>query len=191
MKKNNIDVTKMRLFRYAHNDNTEASLRGAQATWQSHNILMLLTTLLVVALLLNFCLVTFCIADDFREPWTTPTGSKIIELKTNTEPKKKSDVKYETNPAKIPFLWGLRFYQKFISPIDGEKCGMYPTCSDYSVRAFKKHGVLIGLMMTTDRLMHEGDEMERAPLIKKYGILRYYDPIKNNDFWFAKENDPS
>ena len=37
-----------------------------------------------------------------------------------------------------------KFYQKFISPVDGDRCQMYPTCSTYSKNAIKKHGYFIG-----------------------------------------------
>ena len=44
----------------------------------------------------------------------------------------------------------LRFFQRVISPVDGARSNMYPTGSDYSRRAFKKHGALLGLVLTTE-----------------------------------------
>lgn len=150
------------------------------------NIVLLL---LAFALSLGFAATSD--ANGLNSPWEAPKETYFVKQKKSTSSKRSTKKRYETNPAKIPFLWGLKFYQRVISKMDGDKCGMYPTCSGYSVRAIKKHGAAIGLMMTADRLFHEGTEMERAPLIKKYGVIRYYDPVENNDFWFYDKNDPS
>jgi putative membrane protein insertion efficiency factor len=146
-----------------------------------------------IAIIFSLTASAFCMADELRPPWEAPEETYFVKLKDTPAAQKKADKKgepasFETNPAKIPFLWWLRFYQNFVSPIDGDKCGMYPTCSDYSMRAIKKHGAAIGIMMTVDRLFHEGTELKRAPLIEKYGVIRYYDPVDNNDFWFAKDD---
>jgi hypothetical protein len=42
-------------------------------------------------------------------------------------------------------------------------------------------------MMTTDRLLHEWDEQQRAPRIVIYGVSRVYDPVEANDFWWAQD----
>ncbi|KGF13107.1 membrane protein insertion efficiency factor [Peptostreptococcus sp. MV1] len=46
----------------------------------------------------------------------------------------------------------VRFYQKFISPLKGPTCRFYPTCSQYSIQAFKKYGFLKGLWLTLRRV---------------------------------------
>ncbi|CAK7034565.1 MAG: Putative membrane protein insertion efficiency factor [Peptostreptococcus russellii] len=46
----------------------------------------------------------------------------------------------------------IRFYQKFISPLKGPTCRFYPTCSQYSIQAFKKYGFLKGLWLTIKRI---------------------------------------
>ena len=81
----------------------------------------------------------------------------------------------------------FRFFQEYISPVDGDRCPSYPTCSQYGQEAVRKHGVLIGLVMTFDRLIHESDETRRAPLIRVGESNRYYDPVENNDFWWNKQ----
>ena len=83
-----------------------------------------------------------------------------------------------------PLLWGVRLFQHYLSQVDGARCSMYPTCSHYSLLAFKKHGPILGYFLTTDRLIHESDEARYVPLIKKHGIIRFYDPVENNDFWW-------
>jgi putative membrane protein insertion efficiency factor len=80
----------------------------------------------------------------------------------------------------------IRVFQGYISPVDGDRCPCYPTCSQYGLEAVKKHGALIGLVMTFDRLIHESDETRLAPLVRIYGSYRYFDPVENNDFWWDK-----
>jgi putative membrane protein insertion efficiency factor len=89
-----------------------------------------------------------------------------------------------------PLVWGVRLFQRFISSVDGARCSMYPTCSHYSLLAFKKHGPIMGYIMTTDRLIHESDEPRFVPRIEKHGIIRFYDPLENNDFWWSDSNSP-
>ena len=83
-----------------------------------------------------------------------------------------------------PFSFLVKGFQKVISPVDGARCSMYPTCSTYSLDAFRKHGTIKGLMLTADRLLHEPDEHNFAPIIIKHGVYRYYDPVERNDFWW-------
>ena len=51
---------------------------------------------------------------------------------------------------------GFRIWQRGISPGDGPRCPMQPTCSAYSKQAFSEHG-LGGYILTFDRLMRDGD----------------------------------
>jgi hypothetical protein len=71
--------------------------------------------------------------------------------------------------------------------VDGDRCPCHPTCSRYSVDAIRKHGVVMGVILTADRLMHEGDEIRQVPVVKVYDSYRYYDPVENNDFWWAQK----
>jgi uncharacterized protein len=83
-------------------------------------------------------------------------------------------------------IQAIRFYQHYISPVIGDRCQMYPSCSSYAIQAFKKHGCLIGAVMTSDRLIHEANETDYVPLIEKEGELGYYDPVSANDFWWYR-----
>ncbi len=89
--------------------------------------------------------------------------------------------------AATPFLWLLTFYQKTIGPVNSGRCPMYPTCSQYSVEAIRKHGPVVGIVMTADRIIHELDEQSYAPLIKVGSRYRFADPVRNNDFWWYAE----
>jgi len=78
----------------------------------------------------------------------------------------------------------LRFYQQVISEVDGARSNMYPTGSDYARRVIQKHGVALGIVLTAERLLHEGNEKQVSPPIRKYGIWRTYDPVEANDWWW-------
>lgn len=82
----------------------------------------------------------------------------------------------------------VKVYRNYISPIDGKTCPMYPSCSEYSLLCFEKHGFLVGWVMTCDRLLHEADEMRKAPVIYVNGVETSYDPLENNDFWWHSEH---
>lgn len=86
-------------------------------------------------------------------------------------------------------IQAIRLYQQYVSPVIGDRCQMYPSCSSYAIDAIKKHGCLIGSVMTSDRLIHETNETDHALLIEKEGDYGYYDPVSANDFWWYKGAD--
>lgn len=52
-----------------------------------------------------------------------------------------------------PLLGAIRFFQDYISPIDGARCQFAPTCSAFGHLAIHRHGPWLGVLMTADRLM--------------------------------------
>ncbi len=92
----------------------------------------------------------------------------------------------EQNPA----IWFVSFFRDYISRVDGDRCPSLPSCSSYSINAFKKHGYFVGWLMTVDRLIHEGDEGVVSPSVYHKGRLRVLDPVDNNDYWWFGEDDP-
>lgn len=82
---------------------------------------------------------------------------------------------------------GLTIYQYGVSDLTGSNCSMYPSCSHYSREVLKKHGSIIGLMMTTDRLIHEAEELERGQIVKRNEKYYVSDPVEDNDFWWSNE----
>jgi len=89
------------------------------------------------------------------------------------------------SPGGAFLIGAVRFYQKHLSPVLGDRCPMYPSCSAYSIEAIKKHGFFIGIIMTGDRFIRENTEMDRSPLIWVNDEFRFYDPVNYNDFWWA------
>lgn len=49
-------------------------------------------------------------------------------------------------------IFFLRCYQRFISPLKPRTCRFYPTCSQYSIQAFEKYGVVKGAWLTVKRI---------------------------------------
>jgi uncharacterized protein len=52
----------------------------------------------------------------------------------------------------FPFILLIKFYQRAISPWLGASCRYTPTCSQYSLLAFKKYGLLKGFWLTIKRI---------------------------------------
>jgi hypothetical protein len=114
-------------------------------------------------------------ADQLRGPWATPAAGPS---------------RLAPPEAALPGLaarGALSIWHNVLSRADGPRSVMYPTASGFLGQAVAKHGLLIGIAMTTDRLLHEWDEQKRAPRMVKYGISRAYDPVEANDFWWARD----
>jgi uncharacterized protein len=113
-------------------------------------------------------------ADPLRGPWPQPArGAAGADG-------------LETSVPRLAVRGALAAWHHVLTRADGPRSVMYPTASGFLGQAVAKHGMLIGVMMTTDRLLHEWDEQQRAPHIVKYGVRRTYDPVEANDFWWAR-----
>ncbi len=51
------------------------------------------------------------------------------------------------------FVYFIRFYQKWISPLFPATCRFHPTCSQYGIEAIQTHGAIIGLFLTIKRIL--------------------------------------
>lgn len=47
----------------------------------------------------------------------------------------------------------MKVYRRVISPMYGEVCRYYPSCSRYSMEAYQQRGFLVGLTLTIWRLL--------------------------------------
>lgn len=65
------------------------------------------------------------------------------------------------------FIFFIKGYQKIISPILPPSCRFYPTCSEYTIQALEKHGVVVGSIKSIWRIL-------RCNPLNKGG----YDPIE-------------
>jgi len=141
-------------------------------------------TLLLLSLLLLSALswptaVSLAGEDPMRGPWNPrpPGGLASSQERSQETP----------SPAASFFRLLVTFFQRVISPVDGDRCPSYPTCSAYSIQAYEQHGAVLGTLMTVDRLFHEDSEGEFAPIIEVYGVRRIYDPLWANEFWKETE----
>ncbi len=47
----------------------------------------------------------------------------------------------------------IRVYQYAISPMFGQRCKYYPSCSNYAIGALREHGVIRGIGLASWRLL--------------------------------------
>jgi hypothetical protein len=78
----------------------------------------------------------------------------------------------------------LGFYRNTVSAVDGDRCSMAPTCSLYSRQALQRHGALLGVLLTAERLLHEADEIPLVPTVEIRGETFYRDPLEANTYWW-------
>ncbi|AWH85370.1 membrane protein insertion efficiency factor YidD [Flavobacterium album] len=53
----------------------------------------------------------------------------------------------------LPFVLLIRFYQVAISPILPSACRYTPTCSQYTIEALQKRGLLMGSWLAIKRIV--------------------------------------
>lgn len=56
------------------------------------------------------------------------------------------------SPLVQPLLWLIRAYQLAISPLLGNRCRFFPSCSDYTMEALQAHGLLKGAWLGLRRI---------------------------------------
>jgi uncharacterized protein len=49
-------------------------------------------------------------------------------------------------------IWLLRGYQLLVSPMLGQNCRFYPTCSNYAIEAVRAHGAVRGGWLAARRV---------------------------------------
>jgi hypothetical protein len=57
------------------------------------------------------------------------------------------------NPARRLLILPIRAYQRLFSPVFGEHCKYYPSCSEYAAQAVERFGILRGLVLAGWRLL--------------------------------------
>jgi len=65
----------------------------------------------------------------------------------------------------------IRVYKFLVSPLIGNSCRYFPTCSEYSVEALKTFGLFKGLLMILKRIL-------TCHPIKFLGGGEGFDPVK-------------
>lgn len=53
---------------------------------------------------------------------------------------------------KYPLIWFVQLWRRFISPLYGDVCKYYPSCSAYGLEALRIHGAVKGSWLTVRRI---------------------------------------
>lgn len=77
-------------------------------------------------------------------------------------------------------LGAIQIYRRFISPIQGSRCGFYPSCSTFGLHAVQHHGALQGVVLTADRLTRCNIFKQPGPDYYLRPDGRLYDPVEAN-----------
>jgi len=93
----------------------------------------------------------------------------------------------------------INFYQKFISPVFGNNCRFYPTCSEYAKWLFDNQNIIEATLKTTTRILRCNQFFEGGidyPKVKlknlhyKYGnkieIKYFFIPYKEDIYYLVK-----
>jgi len=47
----------------------------------------------------------------------------------------------------------IKIYQKFLSPYLGNNCRFYPSCSQYTLQAIERYGLILGILRGAKRIL--------------------------------------
>jgi len=77
--------------------------------------------------------------------------------------------------ARSAAILPIRIYQLVLSPVIGQRCRYYPSCSEYAAQAIARFGILRGLVLAVWRVLrcnplsHGGvDPVENQRLFKPH-----------------------
>jgi len=93
----------------------------------------------------------------------------------------------EPSRAVSPGTFAIGLYQDYVSPIDASSCQMWPSCSLYARQSFQKHGFIMGVLLTSDRLMRCNFAARSLYPPKLLGErVLCADPLHMNTWWWKK-----
>ncbi len=88
-------------------------------------------------------------SENGNEPW-----GKDSDLVTTITPSENPSYSFPNKACQSM----IRFFQVFISPIDGPRSSYYPSSSQYTLLAIQKYGILQGICLGCDRLLRENHD---------------------------------
>lgn len=70
----------------------------------------------------------------------------------------------------------MHAYRRVVSPLYGEVCRYYPSCSRYALEAYQQRGFLVGVVLTTWRLLRcnpfsSGGINDVQPALRRYLVI--------------------
>jgi putative membrane protein insertion efficiency factor len=103
-----------------------------------------------LCIVIFFLCATFAFCDEMSALKFIVRNNPITRDASFTEPKGTGfDIENESSLLSILLI---RLYQVVISPQTPPSCIFYPSCSQYGLLSIKKYGVILGILMTADRL---------------------------------------
>jgi len=118
-------------------------------------------------------------AQDTFEPWSANDQCPVITARRGASSQAPAESKPEEMGRACAYTW-LKIYQNYFSVVLTSHCPMYPSCSHYSIQAINRYGAAKGIMMTADRLIHEGTAAKEAPIVQIGGRSLCFDPVDAN-----------
>ena len=79
-------------------------------------------------------------------------GKKEVTMGLAASSLVESEVGWFGRVGNVPFLVLIRVYRVVLSPVIGGQCRFEPTCSVYSMEAYRLYGPLVGTRMTVGRI---------------------------------------
>ena len=74
-----------------------------------------------------------------------------------------------------PLIFIIKIYQFIVSPLIGQNCRYFPTCSEYAIESLKLHGLLQGSFFAIRRISKchpfGGHGLDPIPKRKKNKVL--------------------
>lgn len=118
----------------------------------------------------------FSINANYNEPFNAPWGvdGELAYTKQENVQAQKAKLSIEKRVC----VGMIRFFQQYISPIDGPRSSFYPTSSQYALEAISKYGIFTGIALGCDRLLRENSEAWVYNVTDKHGIARKLDPVR-------------
>jgi len=83
----------------------------------------------------------------------------------------------------------IHFYQGHMRTYKVSSCPSYPSCSEYTLQAIRKHGAFMGTFLFIDRMFREFTTAGRPPQVRYRGRSLHYDPLEANDYWLARTKE--
>lgn len=77
----------------------------------------------------------------------------------------------------------IRFYQRVLSSQDGANCPMRPTCSEFTLQAIQRYGLVQGILMGADRLLRDNPWSHDYPIGGTGERIFLVDPVEEHVLW--------
>ena len=81
------------------------------------------------------------------------SGSRVTVKRKKMRQWNNKALEFIRKAAISPFILLIRLYQICISPLTPAACRFTPTCSQYALEAFRKHGIFKGFYLSIRRIL--------------------------------------